>query len=221
MPNAQIFYTLDGTPAELDANGRFLNQTEKYNGTIYIDTTTILRAIAWHPEIGKSKEIQATFFAIPQDRSLELTYPYADYYAAGGSLALIDHIVGAPDFRTGEWQGYHGVNLEATVDLENIQYINNITINFLQDQNSWIFMPTSVTFEVSSDGEMFTQIAQQKPQTAPQAEGSIIESFSVQVESEVRFIRVKGINQGICPDWHKGAGNKAWVFADEIIINQE
>lgn len=34
-----------------------------------------------------------------------------------------------------------------------------------------------------------------------------------------RFIRVKSKNIGICPPWHRGAGGKAWIFADEIIVN--
>ena len=25
-------------------------------------------------------------------------------------------------------------------------------------------------------------------------------------------------NRGRCPDWHPGAGEKAWIFADEITI---
>jgi hypothetical protein len=31
-------------------------------------------------------------------------------------------------------------------------------------------------------------------------------------------IRVVAKNIGTCPDWHQGAGGKAWIFADEIII---
>jgi len=33
-----------------------------------------------------------------------------------------------------------------------------------------------------------------------------------------RFVRVQSRNTGICPAWHRGAGNKAWLFADEITI---
>ena len=35
---------------------------------------------------------------------------------------------------------------------------------------------------------------------------------------ETRFVRVRARNRGVCPEWHKGAGGKAWIFADEIII---
>ncbi|NOR11849.1 MAG: hypothetical protein GQ545_01195, partial [Candidatus Aminicenantes bacterium] len=37
-------------------------------------------------------------------------------------------------------------------------------------------------------------------------------------DMRARYIRIKARNVGICPDWHPGAGGKAWLFCDEIII---
>jgi hypothetical protein len=31
-------------------------------------------------------------------------------------------------------------------------------------------------------------------------------------------VRVKAKSIGVCPAWHKGAGNKAWLFVGEIVI---
>jgi len=36
---------------------------------------------------------------------------------------------------------------------------------------------------------------------------------------EARYVRVRATNVGTCPTWHPGAGGKAWVFADEIVID--
>jgi hypothetical protein len=33
-----------------------------------------------------------------------------------------------------------------------------------------------------------------------------------------RFVRVKAKNIGICPDWHMGRGDKAWLMIDEILV---
>jgi hypothetical protein len=35
----------------------------------------------------------------------------------------------------------------------------------------------------------------------------------------IRYVRVYAKNMAVCPDWHNGAGGKAWLFVDEIIIN--
>ncbi|HKL31439.1 MAG TPA: hypothetical protein VJ919_02825 [Tangfeifania sp.] len=34
----------------------------------------------------------------------------------------------------------------------------------------------------------------------------------------VRFIKVKAQSLLDCPSWHPGAGNPAWIFSDEIIV---
>ena len=48
---------------------------------------------------------------------------------------------------------------------------------------------------------------------------NIIESFSTIVEHiPFQFIRITKESFIQCPDWHLGAGGKAWVFADEIVV---
>ena len=37
-------------------------------------------------------------------------------------------------------------------------------------------------------------------------------------KANARYIKVKATNIGECPEWHKGAGGKAWLFVDEIIV---
>jgi hexosaminidase len=33
-----------------------------------------------------------------------------------------------------------------------------------------------------------------------------------------RYIRVIARGEISCPPWHAGAGNKAWLFCDEIVV---
>jgi len=37
-------------------------------------------------------------------------------------------------------------------------------------------------------------------------------------ERNVKFVRVTAKNIGKCPEWHIGAGGKAWIFSDELIV---
>jgi predicted alpha-1,2-mannosidase len=213
-----IGYTLDGSKPAFDESGATQGNTKIFTEAFIIDTTTSLKAVAWHPERGHSPVIKAAFNEIPGNRSIQFKYPYATYYAAGGNMALIDGIQGADDFRTGEWQGYHGVDLNATIDLGEIISLEEIGVHFLQDQRSWIFMPTEVVFEVSRNGRFFKPIKTFRPSTFPQTEEVMLETFNINTDVEARYVRVIGKNRGVCPDWHLGAGGKAWVFADEIII---
>jgi hexosaminidase len=36
--------------------------------------------------------------------------------------------------------------------------------------------------------------------------------------TQARFMRVRAANPGPLPAWHPGAGGKAWVFLDEVVI---
>ena len=38
------------------------------------------------------------------------------------------------------------------------------------------------------------------------------------VHTDARYIKVVARNVGVCPSWHSGAGDKAWLFVDEIIV---
>ena len=48
-------------------------------------------------------------------------------------MALIDFERGSDDFRTGSWQGYEGVDIDAIVDLGENQPIHSLAAGFLQD----------------------------------------------------------------------------------------
>ena len=87
----------------------------------------------------------------------------------------------------------------------------------MQDQNSWIFMPEWVRFEVSEDGLNFTEVGTVKNDMAEKADGAIVKDFEVNfVSQKVKFIRVIAKNKEQCPAWHKGFPNPSWIFADEV-----
>jgi alpha-L-fucosidase len=49
----------------------------------------------------------------------------------------------------------------------------------------------------------------------------MLKDFSLKLkDASARYIRMVAKNRGVCPAWHPGTGNKAWIFADEIEINQ-
>ena len=37
-------------------------------------------------------------------------------------------------------------------------------------------------------------------------------------EVEAKYIKIKAVNYGACPDWHPAAGSKSWLFVDEVRI---
>ncbi len=212
---AKIYYTTDGR-SPLSSPDRAL-----YEQPVAVDQTTVFSFFATKDGLPDSRVVEATFIKIPANRKVQLLAEYAPQYAASGNDALIDLLRGGADFRTGTWQGYQGTDLEAVVDLGKRQRVRKIGLGCLQDQNSWIFMPSAVYFEGSTDGQRFHPLGSSTNTIDPRKDGAIIREFEIETNTELQFIRVKALNAGPVPSWHKGAGGDSWIFADEILVTTQ
>lgn len=144
---------------------------------------------------------------------------YAVQYSAGGSLGLVDGQSGSRNYSDGKWQGFNGQDLAVVIDLDSIQSVRKVSLGFLQDIASWIFMPLKVEVEGSADGENYKLLGYSDNQVDEHARGSIRKDFVVEFgEEPLRFIRIKASNRKICPEWHNGKGKAAFIFADEISV---
>ena len=154
--------------------------------------------------------------------SIKLETDYANQYNAGGNDALIDGIKGARDFRTGAWQGYQDQDVIAIVDLGKVRPIGTINVNFLQDQRSWIFLPTEVECYVSDNPRNFYKSLPKNEFQATDASEEIkIETASFNMQNySARYVKIVAKNIGPVPEWHLGFpyDGKAWLFIDEIEI---
>ena len=206
--DARIFFRIQGENSEF----------KEYEGPFEIQSSTVVEAYAQSESGQKSKSIKAEFRKIESDRTISLVGDYANQYAAGGDNALIDFLYGGKDFRTGEWQGYEGQNMIATIDLGKVQELKSISLGALQDENSWIFLPVSVDFEFSMDGEKYQKLGSAYPSASPEDEGTILENFTWEGNCTARYIKVKANNMIDCPSGHKSAGNVCWIFLDEITL---
>ena len=208
--NDQIWYSIP-------QNGKVV--FTDYTGGLNINKTSKILAHAEQDGFSSFDE-SAILYKIPPGRKISLETKYNSQYAAGGDIALINMLRGGSDFKTGNWQGYHGVDIVATIDFGETKEINKIGMGFLQDENSWIFMPEWVEFEISTDGENFQKLNRVKNTIEPKESGGIIKDFEVDFTKpvKIRFVKVLAKNRGNCPGWHKGAGNKSWIFADEVWV---
>ncbi|MCQ2317152.1 MAG: chitobiase/beta-hexosaminidase C-terminal domain-containing protein, partial [Bacteroidales bacterium] len=205
----KIYYTLDGTEPTVGST--------PYVGPFVLEATTDVKAIAVKDDVVSTVAVGA-FKKIDGGRHITIKNPYSSQYEAGGDIALIDLQRGNDNFRVGMWQGYSGVDIIATVDMEKPMEIHRLAGSFLQDQGSWIFMPTQVEFFVSNDGKNFRSIGVVKNEVPVDAEDAVIQELEVVKDVKARYVRMVAKSLGICPEWHVGAGGAAWTFCDEFII---
>ncbi|MBK8231961.1 MAG: GH92 family glycosyl hydrolase [Candidatus Eisenbacteria bacterium] len=220
--DARIIYTLDGSeprgPATLAPN-----RDAPSNGSMSIplETTTTIRYRAYARDEAASPIEETTFRKIEDSRRLIAATAPSPQYPGGTPEALIDGVRGGPDFRLGAWQGFEGKNLSAEIDLGREIDLTRVAIGCLQDQNSWIFMPTRLTVEISLDGQSYRPLGEVKNFVDPRAEGPIGQELSVRAipfAIPTRYVRLTAESLQRCPDWHKGAGNPCWIFIDEVIV---
>jgi arylsulfatase len=150
---------------------------------------------------------------------VRLAEPPSPKYPNKGGPTLVDGERGSYDFQDGKWLGFEGGDFEAVVDLGRPMPVGKASAGFLEEQNSWIFLPVRVEIAVSADGAAFETVG--RFEDAPAAGGAPrVKDYSAAASKEkpVRYVRVRARSVGTCPAWHAGAGGKAWLFVDEISV---
>ena len=145
---------------------------------------------------------------------------YSNQYAAAGANALIDGVRGGNDFRTGDWQGYHGQDIHAEITFDSVKVIDKIGVSCIRDQKSWIFLPSLIEFEISEDGLNFQKLEEiiiDKATEIDENPKRFEYSRTLKEPLKLKTIRYTINNPGVCPEWHLGKGNKTWMFLDELI----
>ena len=202
--DVKIYYTLND------------GEEQEYTGPFTIDKSTDVKATA---VVGDRKStVEGSFKKIDAGRKITIKNPYSNQYEAGGDIALIDLQRGNDNFRVGMWQGYNGVDVDVTVDLGEVTRLTRLAGSFLQDQGSWIFMPSQVEFFISEDGKSYKSVGMVENEVAPDAEDAVIQELDVNRRMKARYVRMVATNPGPCPEWHVGAGEPSWIFCDEFII---
>ena len=145
----------------------------------------------------------------------------AKKYANENPQALTDGALGGSNFYA-NWLGFEGNNLEAVIDLGEVQEFSTISTGFLQVTNHIVFFPKKVSYSVSNDNKSFKTVATvvtTKPITK-ESKRNDLEYFEGKFATvKARYIKVEAENVGKAPGWHNAAGLPVWIFADEVIVH--
>ena len=129
---------------------------------------------------------------------------------------------GVPHDYQNDWLGFEGVDMEATIELAVPTKINTLKIGICHEPNDWVVWPKSVWVCFSSDG---TEFSEWQPAELPVFDRPDKMQGFGRIEARARvggkqwkYVRVKVENQGVLPEWHPYAGQKAWIMVDEVTI---
>ncbi|MBK7937164.1 MAG: discoidin domain-containing protein [Lewinellaceae bacterium] len=152
-------------------------------------------------------------------RAVETTPAASTRYPGNsGNLSLTDGLLGAAAANDAAWQGFEGDDVQWTIDLGEKKRVEKCGAGFLVATANWIFPPEEVRISVSDDGQNFAEVARVAETLPTRHMSTFIKRFETKVGKKARFVRITAKNVGLCPDWHQGKGNKAWIFVDEVVV---
>ncbi len=211
-PAAEIFYRMIYPGAKP-------TKWKQYTDPVPVSNAVKIEFYAQDDDKNKSQVETAEFAKIHHEWEVTTEFPFSAQYSGGGKDGLIDLLRGNDSFSSGRWQGYYGDDFIGTIDLKSARDIKTIKIGMLQSPYSWIWFPKNIRFYSSQDGKNFSEIGAIKNDFPLNSSGTSIRDFTLDgLKVNARYLRIHAENIGICPDWHVGAGSKAWIFTDEIQI---
>ncbi len=214
--NCKMFYAIND------------QKNKEYLSPFYIHSSSTISAFAMYLK-DSSSFTKGSYHLKENNWSVSIKGNYSKQYSAGGDDAIIDGLHGDLNWRKGYWQGFWEKDFEAVIDFKNEKEIKKISATFLQDMRAWIFFPVKVEFYISDDGINFTSIGNienvsisnnLKEEMELENKNLQIKNFELKLTQKVKgkHLKVRAVNYGTIPDWHPGAGGKAYIFIDEVEV---
>ena len=167
-----------------------------------INAFDLSREIGQRPESLKPISHKAVGATVTYQR------PFSRYYPAAEAATLTDGLCGGWHHGDRRWQGFIGSDcLDFIIDLGRTTRIRSIGMTFMQNASPDIYLPASLTYAVSDDGQHFRPLWQhsEPKQTAP---GLAFHNWEWKGNTRARYIRVQG----------SAHDRSSWIFTDEITV---
>ena len=126
----------------------------------------------------------------------------SEKYAPRVTFPLTDGILGSLDYRDGTWLAWEGVEkVVAVVDLGEVVPVQECRARFLQNANSWIWVPLEVAFAVSTDGDAYTEIGRDACRVSDKEQAKVTQDLAASATAAVnaRYVKVTVTPRAVCP----------------------
>jgi hexosaminidase len=206
-----VHYTLDGSAPDARAT--------RYERPIRLTGAATVSAVGVrNGEPLSSPAARRYHVSLSTGRPATYTVKYSERYPAGRELALTTGVRGGSSFTDG-WQGFDATDCDVTIDLGSSRPLRSVTAGFLRDIVSWIMFPRAAEVLLSDDGQAFRSVGRSDVTEDDRSPAPLAKDVKVSFEEQTaRYVRVRATNYGPLPTWHVGAGNRPWLFIDQVIV---
>ncbi len=215
LKGVEIKYTTDGSePDSL--------KSSEYNTPILLSENTILKIKAFKPGWISSDVVQRTFYksGIQPDTIYLVTDPHPKYKNEGAKT-LVNFQLGEGNTSNGEWLAYRDYDMEFVVGFKQSKPLKSVYLNALIDIGAYIFPIKSVVMEGSNDSKNFEKITEAKFPDGLESDPRGAKSFNCDFPegTSFQYYKFTVANLKKIPSWHRGKGEPAWIFVDELFLN--
>jgi hexosaminidase len=140
-----------------------------------------------------------------------------DKFTGGEQYGLTNGVVGALK-GWNNWVALVNHDIDPVIDLGAVTSFQRVSTHFLNSKVAWIYPPREVSVLVSDDGVQFKQLASVGID-ADKLQGASVEPVGLQTPgARGRYLKFVAKTYGVIPAGAPGAGEGAWLFIDEIIV---
>ncbi|MBK6752760.1 MAG: family 20 glycosylhydrolase [Flavobacteriales bacterium] len=203
----------EGQPFVLDARSL---EGVPYTGPIIAKNNLTIRALCKdiHGNEQGRMVSRRILYSKATARNITLDRAPSEKYADGGAFTLVNGITAGARRVNHEWLGWRGGEVTITVDLDSAQDLRFLGLGALNEPSSWIHPPEAIEISTSLDGLTF-----EKQGDAPMKKGEGRREVAVVKPCKARYVRYIVHAWKAIPVGQPGAGEPAWLFLDEVIIN--
>ena len=211
-----IRYTLDGKdPDSLNS--------PVYNGNLLVDDNVTVKAKAYKKGWISSDVMEQPFYksSLKPDSAVLLTQPDKGR-AASGAKTLIDFEKGSLNLGDGKWLGYRENKMQAMLYFPKEVTAKSINFSMAENVDAYIFPPQSITVWASKDGKewkVLGNISPKQPTIKDKEVNQLLNAKCTFSPTSLQYIKFEVKPVSALPHWHRGKGEKAWVFMDEVCVN--
>lgn len=153
-------------------------------------------------------------------KKIILLKPSSPRYSGDGAFTLVNGVINEKGFdKSREFLGFNGDDCESVIDFGQSTAIKEVIVNSLSQTESWIHSPKSCELFASDDGVQFKKIEEASSLDEKPYQNKKTRIVINNPNFSTRYLKVFIRNSGVIPEGFPGAGNKSWLFVDEIEVN--
>lgn len=214
IPQVTLRYTTDGSLPDSMTSPIYTEPLELTDDTEF-------QIQAFKPGWLSSPVVTASFYGrkYSPDSSWLETVPKPNF-SGNGAITLTDQKAGDKVHEDKSYLGYRNNEAIFGFRFDHPSPLESIVISCLVKTPAYIFPPLRVRVEVMDEAGSWQEAGSSNPEQPTARIDYAKEYLSIPLDADiqVRQIRLTLTPQPVLPSWHRGKGEPAWVFVDEVLF---